>query len=54
VATGFFTSIAPLMVRELAPTEIAGAICSYTELNICIGVVIGCVAPYGMLKVTGD
>jgi MFS family permease len=54
LGTGFFTAVAPLMVRELSPNEIAGALGSYTELNICLGVLIGCIAPYSMVKITGD
>jgi MFS family permease len=54
ICVGFFTSIVPLIICELSPTEISGSLGSYTELHICLGIFFGCFFPYVLLKITGD
>lgn len=51
---GFFSAIAPLMIKELSPTEISGTLGSYAQLNICLGVFVGCIFAYILKKITGD
>jgi MFS family permease len=51
---GFFSAIAPLIIKELSPTEISGTLGSYAQLNICLGVFIGCIFTYILKKITGD
>jgi MFS family permease len=51
---GFFSAIVPLMIKELSPTEISGTLGSYAQLNICLGVFIGCFFAYILKKITGD
>lgn len=51
---GFFSAIAPLIIKELSPTEISGTLGSYAQLNICLGVFTGCILTYILKKVTGD
>jgi MFS family permease len=51
---GFFSAIAPLMVKELSPNEISGTLGSYAQLNICLGVFTGCILAYILKKITGD
>lgn len=51
---GFFSAIAPLIIKELSPTEISGTLGSYAQLNICLGVFIGCFFTYILQKATGD
>jgi MFS family permease len=51
---GFFSAIAPLMVKEISPTEISGTLGSYTQLLVCLGVFTGCIFTYILKKITGD
>lgn len=51
---GFFSAIAPLIIKELSPTEISGTLGSYAQLNICLGVFTGCIFTYILKKITGD
>lgn len=51
---GFFSAIAPLIIKELSPTEISGTLGSYVQLNICLGVFFGCFFAYLLSKATGD
>lgn len=51
---GFFSAIAPLIVKELSPNEISGTLGSYTQLNVCLGVFTGCIFAYILKKATGD
>lgn len=54
MGVGFFTSVAPLIINEISPVELSGAIGTYAEINLCFGVFMGCLAPYSLLKITGD
>lgn len=51
---GFFSAIAPLIIKELSPTEISGTLGSYAQLNVCLGVFSGCFLAYILKKATGD
>ncbi len=51
---GFYSSIAPLIIKELSPNEISGTLGSYAQLNICLGVFTGCIFTYILKKATGD
>jgi MFS family permease len=51
---GAYSSIAPLIIKELAPTEISGTLGSYAQLMVTIGVFFGCIFKYILYKVTGD
>jgi MFS family permease len=51
---GFYSAIAPLIIKELAPNEISGTLGSYSQLLVCLGVFIGCFFTYILIKATGD
>ena len=54
ICVGFFTSMVPLIINEISPLELSGAVGTYTQLNILLGVFFGCISPYILLKITGD
>ena len=54
ICVGFFTSMVPLIINEISPLELTGAVGTYTQLNILLGVFFGCISPYILLKITGD
>ena len=51
---GAYSSVAPLMIKELSPTEISGTLGSYAQLLVTIGVFFGCIFKYILFKITGD
>ena len=51
---GFFSAIAPLIVKEIAPVEIAGTIGTIVQINVVIGVSFGLFFTYLLKKITGD
>jgi len=51
---GAYSSIAPLMIKELAPTEISGTLGSYAQLLVCTGVFFGCIFKYILYRITED
>lgn len=51
---GALGSIIPMMIKEISPIEISGALGSFSSLNISIGVFMGCLVSYILIKITGD
>jgi MFS family permease len=51
---GAYSAIAPLIIKELSPTEISGTLGSYAQLMVCGGVFFGCIFKYILYKITGD
>jgi len=51
---GAYSSVAPLMIKELSPTEISGTLGSYAQLLVTLGVFFGCIFKYILFKITGD
>ena len=51
---GAYSSIVPLIIKELAPTEISGTLGSYAQLMVCSGASFGCIFKYILYKITGD
>ncbi len=51
---GFYSSITPLIIKELSPNEISGTLGSYMQLLVTAGVFFGCFFTYILKKVTGD
>jgi MFS family permease len=51
---GFFSALAPLIIKELSPNEISGTLGSFAQLNICLGVFVGCFFTYLLKKLSGD
>jgi MFS family permease len=51
---GAYSSVAPLIIKELSPTEISGTLGSYTQLLVTLGVFFGCIFKYILYKITGD
>jgi hypothetical protein len=51
---GFYSAIAPLIVKELSPTEISGTLGSYCQLFTCLGVFFGSIFAYALKKIYAD
>jgi MFS family permease len=51
---GALVSIAPLMIKELSPIEISGALGSLSALNVALGMFFACFISYSLMKLTGD
>lgn len=51
---GVYSALAPLIIKELSPTEISGTLGSYTQLFVTVGVFFGVFFAYILKKITGD
>ena len=51
---GAYSAVTPLIIKELAPTEISGTLGSYAQLLVCSGVFFGCIFKYILYKITED
>ena len=51
---GLFSAVAPLIVKELSPTEISGTLGTFNQLNVTLGVFLGTFFTYILKKITGD
>lgn len=46
VCVGFYSAIAPLIIKEFAPTEIAGTLGAFNQLFVAFGVFFACLFQY--------
>ena len=54
IAVGLYSSVTPIIIKELSPVEISGQLGSYTQLNIAFGMFFGCLFAYILSQITGD
>lgn len=54
VFVGMYSALAPLIIKELAPTEISGTLGSYAQLCITFGISFACIFAYALKKITND
>jgi MFS family permease len=54
ICAGAFTSISPLIIKEITPLEVLGKMGSFSQLNLGFGVFFGQLLSYILKKWTGD
>lgn len=53
VCVGFYSAIAPLIIKEFAPIEIAGTLGAFNQLFVAFGVFFACLLQY-IFKLAND
>lgn len=51
---GFYSAIAPLIIKELSPVEISGTLGVFAQLNVAGGCFFGCFFEFILSAATGD
>lgn len=54
VCVGLYSAIAPLIIKEFAPVEIAGTLGAFNQLFVAGGVFFACLLQYIMKKVNDN
>lgn len=54
ICVGAFSSISPLIIREICPRELSGMMGNFSQLNLTVGVFFGQFLSYVLKKWTGD
>lgn len=54
MCTGFYSAIAPLIIKEFSPTEIAGTLGTFNQLLVGFGVFFACLLQLILKKVNDE
>jgi MFS family permease len=54
IAMGLYSSMVPIIIKELAPVEISGPLGSYTALSIAFGMFLAPIFAYVLSFITND
>lgn len=54
ICVGAYSSIMPLIIKEISPLEISGMMGNFSQLNLTIGVLFGQFLSFILKKWTGD